>query len=156
MEKRFNCNKKELTQSRITFWVYAVCIPIIVFLFVLPYIRGISTGFNPFSIIYILIVLYLIFEGYRSLRVLISIKRSYCVVNERLVSGISIQDPVKKGEPFEINRSEILGVGKTKISVGGMRSHNALAVNTKQRKYVLFAIENPDELIALLNSAQDE
>lgn len=153
MEMRFNCNKKELTQARITFWVYAICVPIIVFLFILPYLRGIASGFNPFSIVYILIVLYLCYQGYRSLCVLFAIKRSYCIVKDENFSGISTPDPFKKGKHFEIRKSDILGIAKTTVSVGGMRTHSALAVNTKDQKYILFAIENLNELTDSLETS---
>lgn len=133
-------------QSRITFWFYVGSIPIIIFLFMLPYIRAGQFVFNPFSLVYLIIVAVLIFFAYRTMRVLLSTKNSYCVVEEDRVYGVSTPNPYQRAIPFDIRKDEILGIGKTSISVGGMRSHEALVLNTNKQKIILFAIERMDEL----------
>ena len=101
---------------------------------------------NPFSIIYIGIILFLIYSAYRSLRILLSVKKTCCVIDGDRLYGVSIPNPVKKAVSFDINRNEIRGIGKTTVSCGGMRSQNALVINTNDRKITLFAIERINEL----------
>lgn len=146
MEKRFECDRTALRQSRITFWFYVVSIPIIIFLFLLPFIRAGQFVFSPYSIVYIGIILYLIYAGYRSMLVMNSIKHSYCAVEGDRISGVSTPDPYKKAIPFELDRRDILGIGKTTVSAGGMRSYPALVINTADQKIVLLTIEHVDEL----------
>ena len=110
--------------------------------------------FSPYSIVYIGIILYLIYAGYRSMLVMNSIKHSYCVVEGDRISGVSTPDPYKKAIPFELDRRDILGIGKTTVSAGGMRSHPALVLNTADRKIVLLSLERTDELIDELNNHQ--
>ena len=146
MEKRYNCSKSERTQSQITFWFYVISTPIIIVLFLLRNLEGGVFRFSPFSLIYIAIVLLLCYCGYRAFRVMLSTKRSYCVITDDRVSGISTPSPFEKGIPFDIAKSEILGIGKTDVPVGGMRTYNALVLNTNNRKIVLFAIDNIEEI----------
>ena len=146
MEQTFSCSRDALRQSRITFWFYAASIPIIIFLFLLPFIRAGSFALSPYSLIYIAIILYLIYSGYRSMRVLLSIKNSHCVVENDRIYGVSTPSPVKKAIPFDIRKSDILSVAKTNVSCGGMRSREALVLNTQDQRIVLFAIERMDEL----------
>ena len=150
MSNRYNCNPKELTQARVTFWCYVVSIPIIIFLYLLPMIRGEAIVFSPISLIYPAIVLFLLYQGYRSMRVMLSVKSSYCEVTEDRVVGISTPSPFRKAIPFDLERSEILGIAKTNVSIGGIRSFEALALNTKDRQIILFAIERIADLKAEL------
>ena len=153
MEKRFNCDKNILGHTRITFWVYAICIPIIVFLWALPSIQAGQLTFNPIGLIVCgVILICLIFAGYRAMRVMNSVKNSYCVIDGDRVYGLSTPDPFQKAVPFEIQKSEILGIGKTTVSAGGMRSHDALVINTEKQKIVLLGIERMNELKDELNS----
>jgi len=115
-------------------------------LFLLPFIRAGQFVFSPYSIVYIGIILYLIYAGYRSMLVMNSIKHSYCAVEGDRISGVSTPDPYKKAIPFELDRRDILGIGKTTVSAGGMRSHPALVINTADQKIVLLTIEHVDEL----------
>jgi hypothetical protein len=151
MEKRFSCSKDALRQTRITFWGYAISIPIIIFLFLLPYIRAGAFVLTPFSIIYIGIILFLIYSAYRSLRAMISTKNTYCVIDGDRVYGVSIPNPMKAPVPFDINKNEIRGIGKTTVSCGGMRTQNALVINTDHQKFTVFAIERINELQSELN-----
>ena len=146
MEKQYGCSKDALTQTRITFWFYAGSIPIIIFLFLLPFIRQGSFQFSPYSLVYIVIIGYLLFGAYRSLRVMLSVKNSHCVISEDRVYGVSTPNPYKQSIPFDIQKGDILGIGKTTISVGGMRTQNALILNTEKEKIVLFAIDRMEEL----------
>lgn len=146
MEKRYNCSKSELTQSRITFWFYAVSIPIIIVLFVFRNIVDGVFQFSPFSLIYVAIVLFLGYCGYRAYRVMLSTGKSYCVITDDRISGLSTPSPFKNGIPFDIAKSEIRGIGKTDVSVGGMRMYNALVINTNKQKLVLLAIDRIDEI----------
>ncbi len=146
MEKRYNCNPNELRQSRITFWFYVGSIPIIIFLFLLPYMQQGKFVFGPFSFVYIVIILFLLYSGYRAFRVMKSTQNSHCIVTDTRVSGVSTPNPYKTAIPFDIEKTDILGIGKTTVSVGGMRAYNALVINTKDQKIVLLAIDSPDEL----------
>ena len=152
MENRYNCNPNELTQSRITFWFYVGSIPIIAFLFILPYLKAGTAAFTPFSLVYVGLILVLIYFAYRAFRVMQATRNSYCEIRGDRVSGVSTPNPQQKGEPFDIAKSEILGIGKTMVSVGGTRAYNALLINTQDRKYVLLAIDKIDELRQELQS----
>ena len=152
MEKRFNCSKDALAQTKITFWFYIGSIPIIIFLFMLPFIQAGRFTFSPYSLVYIVIIAFLMYFGYRSMLVMQAVKNSYCIVEGDRVYGVSTPNPYQKGVPFDIQKSEILGVGKTMISTGGMRSQNALQLNTQNQKIVLLAVEQMDELKDLLIS----
>ena len=111
---------------------------------------------NPFSIIYIGIILFLIYSTYRSLRILLSVKETFCVIEGDRLYGVSTPDPIKKAVPFDIKRDEIRGIGKTTVSCGGMRSQNALVINTTDQKITLFAIERINELQNELNEQTKE
>ncbi len=156
MEKQFGCSRDALRSIRITFWVYVASIPIIVFLFLLPYIRAGAFTVSPYSVIYIAIVIYLLFETYRTTRVMLSIKKSRCVITPDRVTGVSTPNPYKPSIPFDIARDEIRGIAKTTISVGGMRSQKALVLNTETQKIVLLAIDRIDELENELNGSDPE
>ena len=54
--------------------------------------------------------------------------------------------------PFDIAKDEILGMAKTTISVGRMRSKSALVLNTQTQKIVLLSIERIDDLKGELNT----
>ena len=146
MEKKYQYNPKDLNGAKITFWVYAVCIPIIIFLYLLPIIRTKQFVVSPFSLIYPILTLFLIYQAYKSLLVLRSVKKTYCVVNDDTVSGVSIPNPFKKETPFSIARTDILGVAKSNVSVGTMRPYDVLVINTQNNKYTLFAIDKLEEL----------
>jgi hypothetical protein len=53
---------------------------------------------------------------------------------------------MKKSESFSIRRDEILGIGKKKYSLGTMRGLDILLLNTKDRTFSLFAVEQMDQL----------
>ena len=146
MEKRFTCSKEALTQTRITFWFYVGSIPVIIFLFLLPYIREGSFTFGPMSLIYIAIILFLLFGTYRSMLVMLATKNTLCVIDGDRVYGVSTPSPYKKAIPFDIQRSDIRGIGKTTVSTGGMRTQDALVLNTGREKIILFAIDRMQEL----------
>ena len=146
MEKRFNCSKEALTQTRITFWFYVGSIPIIIFLFLLPYIRQGSFTFGPYSLVYVAIIAFLLFGAYRAMRVMLSVKNSFCVIDGERISGLSTPNPYQKAIPFDIRIGDIRGIGKTMIPVGGMRTKDALILNTDKEKIVLLAIDRVDEL----------
>lgn len=146
MEKKYQCNKNELTQSRITFWFYAASIPIIIAIFVFRNMENGVFRFNQFSLIYAAIVVVLGYFAYRAFRVMNATAKSCCVITDERVSGISTPSPFKSGIPFDIARSEILGIGKKDVPVGGMRVYNGLVINTKDQKIVLLAIDNIDEI----------
>ena len=133
-------------QTRITFWFYAGSIPIIIFLFLLPYFRQGSFSFGPYSLVYVAIIAFLIFGAYRALRVMLSVKKSFCVINGDRISGLSTPNPYQKAVPFDIRIDEILGIGKTTVSIGGMRTKDALILNTEKEKIVLLAIDRVEEL----------
>ena len=146
MEKRFTCSKEVLSHTRVTFWVYAASTPIVIFLYMLPYIRAGKFVFSPFSLIYVAVAAYLLFGTYRAFRALLSTKKTFCVIDGDRVYGVSTPNPYKKSIPFEILKSDIRGIGKTTVSVGGLRSQPALALNTDHDKVILFAIDRIDEL----------
>lgn len=146
MEKRFKYNQKDLSGARITFWVYAVCIPIIVLLYFLPIIQTKQFVLSPFTLIYPALVLFLLYQGYRSLRVLLSVKKSFCSIEGETVFGVSIPNPFKKESAFRIEKQDILSVAKSSVSVGTMRPYDVLVINTQNTKYTLFAIERLEEL----------
>ena len=146
MEKRFDCSKDALTQTRITFWFYVGSIPVIVFLFLLPYIRQGSFTLGLYSLIYAAIIVYLLFGAYRAMRVMLSVKNSFCVIDGERISGVSTPNPYEKAIPFDIRIADILGIGKTTVSIGGMRTKDALILNTEKEKIVLLAIDRVEEL----------
>lgn len=150
MKETYSCNKNELTQSRITFWFYAVSTPIIIVIFIINNIKDGVFQINPFSLVYAAIVIGLAYCGYRAFRVMNATANSQCTVTDERVSGISTPTPYKKGIPFDIAREEILGIGKTTVTVGFMRAYNALAINTQKDKIILLAIDRMDELKAEL------
>lgn len=151
MEKRFTCSKNALTQTRITFWFYAGSIPIIIFLYLLPYIRSGYFGFGPYSLVYFGIIVFLTFGAYRAMRVMMSVKKSFCAIDGERVYGVSTPDPYKNAIPFEIRKSDILGIGESSVSVGGMRTKETLILNTETQKIVLLALDQTDELKDELN-----
>ena len=146
MTNRYSCNPRELSQARVTFWCYAVSIPIIIFLFLLPVLRGGTIAFSPITLVYPLIVLFLIYQAYRSLRVLLSTKNTYCETDGERIRGLSIPTPFRRAEPFDIAKSEILGIAKTGVAIGRMRSFEALVLNLQSKQLVLFALDRIDEL----------
>ncbi len=146
MEERYHSSNSELRQSRITFWFYVISLPIIIVLLTTLILRSGGFQFNFVTIACGAIVLYLLFCTYRSFRVMTATKGSFCVVTDDRISGISTPSPYKQGEAFDIARSEILGIAKTTVPVGGMRAYNALVLNTAHRKIVLLAIDRIDEL----------
>ena len=77
---------------------------------------------------------------------MLSTGKSYCVITDDRISGLSTPSPFKNGIPFDIAKSEIRGIGKTDVSVGGMRMYNALVINTNKQKLVLLAIDRIDEI----------
>ena len=156
MEKRYSCSKDALTQTRVTFWFYVGSIPIIIFLFMLPYIREGGFVFGPYSLVYVIIIAYLLFGAYRAMRVMISVKNSFCVIDGDRVYGVSTPSPYRKAIPFDIQKNEIRGIGKTMISIGGMRTKDALVVNTAHQKIVLLAIERMNDLQNELNNRSEE
>ncbi len=154
MEKRFNYDPNALRLARITFWGYVVCILIIILIFLFPFFRGEPFAIDTYTIIYSAIMLFLLYSGYKVMKVMNSIKRSYCVVTDDRISGISTPDPFKPAVPFDIARADIVGAEKTTASSGGLRSHPALVLNTADRKIVLLSLERTDELIDELNNHQ--
>ena len=146
MEERYNSSKNEQTQSRITFWFYVISIPIIIGLLTMMVLRSGGFQFNFATLACVAIVLYLLFCTYRSFRVMTATKNSHCIVTADRVSGISTPSPYKEGIRFDIARSEILGIAKSTVPVGGMRAYNALVLNTADQKIVLLAIDRIDEL----------
>ena len=108
---------------------------------------------SPITLIYPAILLFLLFMTYRTARILLSVKHSYCEVTEDRVCGMSTPSPYKSGIPFDINRTDILGIGKTAVSIGGLRSFEALLLNTDNGRIVLFAIEKPADLKKELEQA---
>ena len=93
MEQKYTCNPNELTQSRITFWVYAVSIPIIIFLFLPPFIRTGEFRFSIASIAYIAIIGFLCYQTYRTYCVMHATKNSYCEIKDGRISGVSTPSP---------------------------------------------------------------
>lgn len=152
MEKKFGYDPHVLSLVRITFWVYLVCIPVIAVLNFLPSILYRQMQINMFMIIYILIIAYLIYQTFRVARVLKAIKRSYCVISDHIVKGISTPDPLHTGTPFEIEKESILGVGKTRISIGSIRTFDAVLINTASAQYTIFAAERIKDLCTELQS----
>ncbi len=146
MEERYNCNKNELTQSRITFWFYAISLPIIIGLLTMIVLRNGGFQLNFATLGCTAIVLYLLFCTYRSFKVMSATTKSYCVVTSDRISGLSTPSPYREGIPFDIARSEILGIAKSTVPVGGMRTYNALILNTANQKILLLAIDRIDEL----------
>jgi hypothetical protein len=146
MEKRFTSSKDARTQTGITFWFYVGSLPIIAFLFILPFIRAGQFAFSPYSLIYILIFAFLLFSGYRAMRVMQAVKNSYCVIDGERVYGVSTPSPYRSAIPFDIQKKDILGIGKTTVSTGGMRTQEALVLNTETQTIVLFAIDRIKEL----------
>lgn len=156
MEQNYFYNKRDLSSARITFWVYAASVPIVIFLYILPALRGGSFELSLFGLILPALILYLIYGSYRTLRVLLSVKNTCCKIDADTVSGVSTPNPFRKSEPFEIRKSDILGIGKTAVPIGGTRELPALVLNTAQHKYVLLAIDRIDELRAALEGKQQE
>ena len=152
MEKRFDCGRDALMQTRVTFWFYVGSIPIIIFLFLLPYIRQGSFTLGPYSLVYLAIIAFLLFGAYRAMRVMLSVKNSFCVIDGERVYGVSTPNPYQKAIPFDIRKDDIRGIGKTTVSIGGMRTKDALVLNTDNEKIVLLALDRSDELKTELES----
>lgn len=146
MAKRFTCSKKTLRQACITFWFYVICIPIIPVLFLLPYLLGGNLEVGPFSLVYLVIILFLLYGAYRSLRILRSLRKSCCVIDGDRVYGISVPDPNLAAIPFDLSGDDIRDIEKTTVSAAWLRTQNALILHTKDRKIVLLALEQTEEL----------
>lgn len=148
MIHQYAADQHELLQTKITFWFYFVSIPVIVFLlFVLPILRGRAFQFSIFTIAYIAIILVLLYLTYRAYRVMHAIASARCTLTEDTISGVSTPDPFKSSKTFSIGRDEVLGVAKKQINISMTRFFNAVVLNTKDRQYVLFGIENAEQLI---------
>ncbi len=146
MEHTYRTDKHSLRLTRITFWIYLLSIPIILVVFAIPYLQGKPFQLNPFLLIYLGIVVFLMYQSYRIFRVILAMKRVRCTVTEETVRGVSMPNPMKKSESFSIRRDEILGIGKKKYSLGTMRGLDILLLNTKDRTFSLFAVEQMDQL----------
>ena len=102
--------------------------------------------FGTFSFVYFIIAAYLLYSAYRSLRVMRSIKHSYCVIDTDRVYGVSTPDPNEKAIPFDIRRSDICSIEETTVSAAWMRTQSALVLNTQDQKIILLALDRPEEL----------
>lgn len=154
--KRFTCSQNALKQTRITFWFYVGSIPIIILLFAIPYIREGQFVFGPLSLVYFAVILFLLYGAYRAMRVMLSTKNTLCVIDGERVYGVSTPSPYQKGIPFDIRKSDILGIGKSMVSTGGTRVQPTLVLNTAREKIVLFAIDRMEELENELSEKQEE
>lgn len=156
MEQRFACSKDALRQTRIAFGVYSASIPIIIFLFFLPYLLKGSFEFGMFSFVYLLIVLYLVYGAYRSMHAMLAVKHSYCVISGDRIWGVSTQNLSQKAIPFDIPISEIQKIDKATVPGGGMRAQDALVLHTENQKIVLLSLERTDELLKQIEPNMEE
>ena len=156
MEHVYHTDRHELNLTRITFWVYLISVPVMLFVVAVPYIQGRPFQFTPFLLIFVGIAGFLLFQTVRILRIILAMKAVSCTVTDETVSGISIPDPKKPRETFSIRRDEILGIGKRNFSVSTMRPVRALMLNTKTHSYVLLNIERMDELKKELESGMED
>lgn len=152
MEKTFQSNPNEVTQTKIAFRFYVISIPIVAFLFLLPYILGSAIRFSPLHLAYVAVIVFVGYGAFRARQVMHAVRASECVVTDTSVEGVNTPDPHRSGERFSINRSEIKSVGRKQIPLSTARSLNAVVINTEHKQYVLLALENEDELIHLLRS----
>ena len=116
MEKQFNCSKSALKKARITFLFYVIGLPVIAVLFVLPYFWNTQSRLTWHVIVYALLAALFIYQGYRSFRVLRSLRQSCLRTDGVTVSGIHTKDPFEKSMPFQIDIKDIADV-KAMIAV---------------------------------------
>lgn len=171
MEKQFLCSKDALKKARIAFCFYAAAIPVIAVLFLLPFFLGLQNKIEWHVVIYALLSVFFVYQGYRAYCVLRALRRSCCRIDGESVSGISIKDPYQKGTPFQISANEITGIEETivaterKETVGyaprtlhrppfespSQHGYRSTVIETKDAAYTLFGIELTEELKKTLN-----
>ena len=156
MSKKYGYDTQILRSARITFWFYLICIPLIVFIFLIPYLQYGTIQLSLISIIYIAMFVFFAIQAYRSFLVMRTVKESYCELDEKAISGINIESPYQKGTPFRITRDEILGVGVKQMSIGNARVFHALILNTQSKKYSLFAVDQMGEIRKALQDNDSE
>ena len=69
MEHVYHTDRHELNLTRITFWVYLISVPVILFVVAVPYIQGRPFQFTPFLLIFVGIAGFLLFQTVRILRI---------------------------------------------------------------------------------------
>lgn len=166
MEKQFNCSRDSLKKARATFCFYVAAIPVIAVLFLIPFALGVQNRIEWQVIIYILLAVFFVYQGYRAYCVLRAAHHSYCRINGESVSGISTKDPYQKGIPFQICANEITRIEETiiaterKENVGyaphtlhrppfespRLRGYQSTILMTENASYTLFGITMTDEV----------
>lgn len=166
MEKQFNCSKSALKKARITFLFYVIGLPVIAALFVLPYLWNTQSRLTWHVIVYALLAALFIYQGYRSFRVLRSLRQSCLRTDGVTVSGIHTKDPFEKSMPFQIDIKDIADV-KATIAVTAnkedvdyyprtlhrapfespeLRGYRSTIIKTEYASYTLFGIKLTDEI----------
>lgn len=156
MNKKYGYDKQVLRSAGITFWFYLICIPFIVFLFLIPVLQYGYFRLSLVSLIYIALFVFFVIQAYRSFLVMRTVKASFCEIDETTVSGMNIESPYQKGTVFRIERDEILGVGVKQVSIGNARTFYALILNTQTKHYSLFAVDQLSEIRKALQDNNED
>lgn len=166
MEKRFYCSQSVLKKARITFLFYVLGLPVIGVLFVLPFFWGAQQTVAWHTVIYVLIAALFLYQGYRSFRILRSLRQSVVCTDGVTVSGIHTKDPFQKGIPFQIGMESITDVKETIAATvkkedvdyhpatlhrapfesPERRGYRSTVIETEKASYLLFGIELTDAL----------
>lgn len=152
--KEFKSDKRITSMLTTSVVVYVLGLIAIGVLTYLQYQRGTQTPTR--LVAYGIAVVALIFFGARLVIMLSSAKGAFLTIDGDTVKGTSNLSPKsKKNEEFSINKSEILSVGKVDTQMNTRASFPTVVINTQQRSYRCFAVENVDEIISLLDPHED-
>lgn len=152
--KEFKSDKRITSMLTTSVVVYVLGLIAIGVLTYLQYQRGTQPPTR--LVAYGIAVVALIFFGARLVIMLSSAKGAFLTIDGDTVKGTSNLSPKsKKNEEFSINKSEILSVGKVDTQMNTRASFPTVVINTQQRSYRCFAVENVDEIISLLDPHED-
>lgn len=145
---------------RITFYSHLILIPVMVFLITRPFVTGDSTETRMGTTVLLgLITLYLGWQAFRSGRVLLALKKARLTINGDVLDGVSLDGINGSCTEFCIRISEVKSLAKTTVELSRTRTYPALVLNTANRRYTLFALEELDTVKAYIEehlpSAED-
>ena len=154
MEQRtFFADKHHKTLLNITFYSHLILIPVMLFLISRPYVTGDAVNTKMGTTILLgLITVYLAWQAFRSLRVLLAIKKARLTITDDVLDGVSLDGINGSCSDFCIRISEVRSVAKTTVELTRTRVYPALVLNTDKRQYTLFALEELDTIKAYIES----
>lgn len=156
MRKQYFADEKIKTNLRITVYSHLLLAGASVFLFLRSLLRGMEEGFRyGVLILFIGLALYLLWEAFRSARLLTGLKQSRLWIRDDVLEGVALCGAQGGVREFCIRLNEVQSLATTTVGLSQKRRYAAIVLNTEKGQLLLFGLEDQAEIVQYIQNSID-